>query len=233
MPVSVMIDIIIAAALIVFAALGWKRGLLRTLSELLVVAVAVLLAGQIANFAAPKVVDTFLRPQAHKAIEKRVDQLEPEDALSYETLEGVLEGIPFVSDHVGELLADMCLSVQDKLLEEGHALLLHTALELADMVLDGVVCNLVRSIIFSVCFAALLFLLRLAVKMLNLTFALPGLKQANEVGGMLLGLGKGLVLVCLVVWVLDLAGVLTADMMDESLLLRLAAGITSAVGTGI
>lgn len=235
MPVSVMIDVVIAAVVVLFAVLGWKRGLLRTLSELLVVAVAVFLAGQIANFAAPKVVDTFLRPQAHSAIEKRVDQLdaELEGRSSYEKLEGVLEGVPFVGNRAKDLLADMYLTAQDKLLEEGHDLLLRTALELADMVLDSVVRNLVRSIIFAVCFAVLTILLRVVVKMLNLTLELPGLKQVNEVGGMLLGLGKGLIWVCLVVWVLRLAGVLTADTVEESMLLRLAAGITGALESGI
>ena len=60
MPVSAIIDLIIAAALLLFAYLGWKRGLIRTLSELLVVVLALFLANQIANFAAPEVVDKVL-----------------------------------------------------------------------------------------------------------------------------------------------------------------------------
>lgn len=227
MPTSVIIDIIIAAVLILFAWLGWKRGLLRTLSELLVVVVAVVLANQIANAAAPKVVDTFLRPAAHEAIEAKVDSLDPGgQLLSHDSLASVLDGVPFVGEHVKGLLEDKIISAQDQALAEGRNMLLNIALDLADTVLDGVIRNLVRSVIFALCFALLTILLRLAVKMLNLTFSLPGLRQLNEVGGMLIGLGKGTVIVCLAVWVLALAGVLTEEVREGSYLLGAAAGLT-------
>lgn len=233
MPTSVMIDLAIAAVLLFFAWLGWKRGLLRTLSELLVVVVAVFLANQIANTAAPKVVDTFLRPAAHQAIEEKIAALEPGvQGASHESLRGLLDGVPFIGRQAKETLADQIYAVQDQALAEGKSMLLEVALDLADTVLDGVVRNLVRSILFAVCFAAAVFVLRLLVKMLNLTFSLPGLKQLNELGGMAIGLGKGLVIVCLAVWVLSLSGVLTEAVREESVLLGLADGIMKSAGNG-
>lgn len=225
MPTSVIIDLIIAAVLILFAWLGWKRGLLRTLSELLVVVVALFLANQIAGAAAPKVVDAFLRPAAHEAIEAKVDSLDSGQLLSHDSLASVLDGVPFVGEHVKGLLEDKIISAQDQALSEGRSILLNIALDLADTVLDSVVRDLVRSIIFILCFTVLSILLRLAVKMLNLTFSLPGLKQLNEIGGMLIGLGKGIVIVCLAVWALSLAGVLTEEVREGSYLLGAAAGL--------
>ena len=232
MQTSVIMDITIVAVLAVFAYLGWKRGLIRTLSELLVVAVAIFLANQIANFAAPKIVDSYLRPAAHEAIETRVAALDTGEIVSRESLKDVFDGIPLVGERAGELLADTMLSAQDQVLSEGRSLLLHVALDTADTVLDGVVRNLVRSMVFALCFGVLTFLLRLVVRMLKLTFSLPGLKQINELGGMLIGLGKGLILVCLAVWVLSLAGVLTEEIREGSVLLELAAGITKVSGGG-
>ena len=225
-----MIDIVIAAVLLIYAVLGWKRGLIRSLAELAVMIVALLLANQIANAVTPGIVDNYLRPAAHSAIEDRVDALALEtgdQALTHETLEGVLDGIPFVGDSIKGLLADRVFSAQDHLLEEGRSLLLNTALEMADTVLDSVVYDLVRSLLCALCFAVLSFLLRLVVKMLNLTFSLPGLKQINELGGLLLGVGKGLLLVCLGVWVLRLTGVITPEMAEGSLLIGAFSTLTA------
>ena len=47
-----MIDVVILVVIGVFGALGWRRGLLRTLSELAVVALALFLASQISAVAA-------------------------------------------------------------------------------------------------------------------------------------------------------------------------------------
>ena len=120
MPTSVMIDLAIAAVLIFFAWLGWKRGLLRTLSELLVVVIAVFLANQIANAAAPEVVDTFLRPAAHEAVEEKIAALEPGvQGASYESLRGLMDGVPFIGKQAKESLADQLFAVQDQALAEG------------------------------------------------------------------------------------------------------------------
>ena len=214
-----MIDIVIAAVLILCAVLGWKRGLIRSLAELAVMIVALFLANQIASAVTPGIVDNYLRPAAHSALENRVAAIEPGNQLSHETLEGVLDGIPFVGDSVKGLLADRVFSVQDQLLEEGRSLLLSTALEMADTVLNGVVYDLVRSLICALCFAVLSLLLRLVVKMLNLTFSLPGLRQINELGGLLL--------VCLGVWVLRLTGVITPEMAENSLLIGAFSALTA------
>ena len=68
MQTSVMIDGIIAAIFLLFAWLGWRKGLFRTLAELAAVVIALLLSVQIAGAAAPEIVDRTLRPAAHAAV---------------------------------------------------------------------------------------------------------------------------------------------------------------------
>ena len=78
-------------------------------------------------------------------------------------------------------------------------------------------------------FMILTALLRMVVKALRLAVKLPGLKQLDELGGLLLGVGKGLLLVCLGVWVLRLAGVITPEMTEESVLIGLFSAWTAGL----
>ena len=68
MYLSVIIDAAALAVLILFARKGWRRGVVRTLSELIVVVLAMILAGKIADVAARQAVE-YMRPAAHAAAE--------------------------------------------------------------------------------------------------------------------------------------------------------------------
>ena len=219
--------------MVLFAYLGWKRGFFRTLSELAAVVVALFLASQIANAAAPALVDRFLRPAAHEAIAVQLDAMWEAGTLDGgDLLAGVremLEAIP------NQFIRESALGI----LEEGglctgisytKAAALDLGRKAVDAALDGVVCNLVRSLVYAVSFAVLLFLLRLAVRALNLTMKLPVLRQLNEACGLLVGAGKGIILDFLGVWIAWMAGLLTAELVEGSLLLRLVARCLGIAG---
>lgn len=224
MSISVMIDVVIAAVLVLCAAVGWKRGLIRSLAELSVMVVALFLANQIASAAAPVIVDRTLRPATYAAIEQQVDKMMAEDisvTTPVEELLRVVDGIPnsFVREHVRSLVEDMGLSTVRQASYSAQETLLRLGYQIADSALDGVVRDLVRSIVCAVCFAILTAALRMIVKALRMAVKLPVLKQLNELGGLLLGVGKGLLLVCLGVWVLRLTGIITQEMAEKSLLI--------------
>ena len=220
-----MIDFVIVAVLALFAVLGWKRGLVRTLAELLTVVLALVLSTQIAKAAAPVIVDKTLRPTTHAAIEQRVDEIiadaSPEISPVRE-LERVVEAIPntFIREQAGRLLGEVDTAVEEAIVPTQDRLT-EAAKDIADAVLDGVVRELIQSILCAVCFMILTMLFRLAARILRLAEKLPGLRQLNELGGALLGLGKGLILVCLVLWVLRSTGIITPEMAEDSLLMGL------------
>lgn len=227
-----MIDLVIAAVLVLCAVLGWKRGLIRSLAELAVMIAALMLANQIANAAAPVIVDRTLRPATYAAIEEQVDKMMAENISGItpaEELLRVVDGIPnrFVREHVRGLVEDLGLPAVQQAGYSAREMLLRLGYQLADTALDGVVYDLVRSVVCAVCFAVLTMLLRLAVRALTLAVKLPGLKQLNEFGGLLLGAGKGLLLVCLGVWVLRLTGVITPEMAEDSLVIGLFSAWTA------
>lgn len=235
MNISVMIDIAIVLALAIFAALGWKRGLIRSLLGLTVVAVAVILSTQISKTMAPKLIDQYLRPATYAAIEKRAEEISRgEAASSIEemrwNLERVLDAIPssFIREQARGALDDV-LPLGEPL---GGALL--TPLEelgrdMADAVLDTVVRDVVQSVLCAILFAAISFLLRAAAKVLRIAEKLPGIRQLNELSGALVGAAKGLILICLAVWVLRQTGVMTQEIAEGSV----ALGFLPAWITGI
>ena len=209
-----------------FAVLGWKRGLVRTLTELLTVVLALALSAQIAKTAAPVIVDKALRPATYTAIERRVDEIMTEagpDISPVKELERVMEAIPndFIREQAGRLLEGLDNAVEEAMVPtQDH--LTRVAKDIADSVLNGVVRDLIQSILCAVCFTVLTVLFRLAARILRLAEKLPGLRQLNELGGALLGLGKGLILVCLVLWVLRHTGMITPEMVESSLLMGMA-----------
>lgn len=231
---SVMIDIVIAAALVIFALLGWKRGLVRTLAELLVVVLALFLSTQLSKAAAPVIVDRVLRPATYTAIEQRVDDLAAENTAELSpvgTLEQVIDAIPndFIRERAQGLLEDVS-DAADQALAPTQDRLERAGKDVADAVLDGVVQDVIRSVLCAVCFVVLTILLRLAVRVLRLVEKLPGLRQVNELGGLLVGVGKGWVLSCLTVWILCQAGIITRETAEGSVLVGLLFGWTGLFG---
>lgn len=234
LPVSIVMDIAIAAVFVLFAALGWKRGLFRSLAELAAMVLALLLASQIAAAAAPEVIDRVLRPAAHRAIEARVDEMTAESVSAVapgEELARVVESIPnrFVRERAQGLLeslegADLLTPAQDQLEQAGK--------EIADAVLDGVAYSLVHSIVYLIAFMVLTALLRLVVRLVSAALRLPVLRQFNEAGGALLGMVKGAVVICLAVWVLGRTGAVTPEMAEGSILFAPLAERLGAFGTG-
>lgn len=236
MNISVMIDIVIAVVLIAFTAAGWKHGLIRTLVGLAAMVLAVGLSSQIARAAAPEIVDRYLRPATYAAIEERAQELaKGEEVSSVEDLRRdlsqVLDAIP--NDFIREKAQDTV----DGLLPQGEALggallapLEELGRDMADRVLDTLVQDVLRSILCAALFVILSTVFRIVARTLRIVEKLPGVRQLNELGGALAGLAKGLVLVCLALWVLCHIGVITPEMAEGSIVLGLLPGWIAGTG---
>lgn len=231
-----MIDIVIAVVLIAFTAAGWKHGLIRTLVGLAAMVLAVGLSSQIARAAAPEIVDRYLRPATYAAIEERAQELaKGEEVSSVEDLRRdlsqVLDAIP--NDFIREKAQDAV----DGLLPQGEALggallapLEELGRDMADRVLDTLVQDVLRSILCAALFVILSTVFRIVARTLRIVEKLPGVRQLNELGGALAGLAKGLVLVCLALWVLCHTGVITPEMAEGSVVLGLLPGWIAGTG---
>ena len=238
-----MMDVVIAAVLIIFAAAGWKNGLIRSLVGLAAMILAVVLSAQLSRAAAPELVDRYLRPATYAAIEERAEELSAgaeelsagAEVSSMEELRQnlyqVLEAIPndFIREHTQGAL--------DSVLPPGETLggavrmpLEELGRDMADAVLDTLVRDVLQSVLCGVLFVVLSIVFRLAARVLRIVEKIPGVRQLNELGGALAGFGKGVILVCLAVWVLRQTGALTAEMAEGSLVLGLLPGWISGIG---
>lgn len=237
MHISVMIDIVIAVVLILFAAAGWKNGLIRSLVGLAAMVLAVALSTQLARAAAPKIVDRYLRPATYAAIEERAEELSREAGASSSVEElrrnlyQILDAIPsgFIRERAQDALDD-ALPLGEPI---GGAFLMpleELGKDMADAVLDTLVRDVLQSILCAALFVVLNVLFRLIARVLRIVEKIPGVRELNELGGALAGLGKGLILVCLAVWVLRQTGVLTPEMAAGSIALGLLPGWISGIG---
>lgn len=237
MHISVMIDIVIAVVLILFAAAGWKNGLIRSLVGLAAMVLAVVLSTQLARAAAPKIVDRYLRPATYAAIEERAEELFREAGASSSieelrrNLYQILDAIPsgFIRERAQDALDD-ALPLGEPI---GGAFLMpleELGKDMADAVLDTLVRDVLQSILCAALFVVLNVLFRLIARVLRIVEKIPGVRELNELGGALAGLGKGLILVCLAVWVLRQTGVLTPEMAAGSIALGLLPGWISGIG---
>ena len=235
MNISVMIDIVIAAVLLISTAVGWSKGLIRSLVGLAAMVLALLLSAQLSRAAAPEVVDRYLRPAAYTAIEERAEELSWEDATSIEELRWnlgrVLDAIPigFVREQARDAL-DEVLPPDVPLGGAMLAPLEELGKDMADEVLDTLVRDVLQAILYAALFVVLSLLFRLAGNIFRIVEKLPVVRQLNGLGGALAGLGKGLILVCLTVWVLGRTGVLTPELAEGSAALGLLPGWISGFG---
>ncbi len=218
-----MIDVSLVVLATVMAYLGWRRGLVRTLTELSAVTLAMLLSNQIAGAATPAIINNSLRPATHQAIEAQAAQLDLGSltSLGQLELEKVLEGIPseFIREQAKNLLEGLTPSLEDA---QGAAkdALVDAACQAADTVLDKAVYSVVLSALRTVTFIVLLSVFRIIARTLNLFAKLPVVKQANKFGGLLLGLCKGLLLVLVISWAVCALGFFDQETVEGTCILK-------------
>ena len=209
MDTAVIIDGIVAAALVGFIVWGAYRGLLRSVAGLVLIAAVLVGAGIFANKATP-VAAHVLQPVIEKGVEARVDEAlgTPGGVTPQEPRPG---GDPAEDDtpELADLLA--LLGIDDDpardILESARAQVRDAGVDLITAVVESVAESILHVALFTLAFVVLLILLRLAVRALDLVAKLPVLHTANALGGGAVGLIEGALAVFLAVWVLRRFGV--------------------------
>ena len=195
-------DIVIAGVLVLAAAIGAWKGLVKSLAGVVIVMVAFIGASFVANaFSEP--VAQWLGPVIE---EKILDKLATENTADAESM---LAAFHFR----GENLQQMVDEVLEKVKETG--------MDLLSAVSDSVAHSVAYAAVYLAAFLVLLVVVWLLMKPVYLLVKLPVLRTANALGGGALGLVWGALLVFLAVWLMQRFDLfLTADMVENSMLLR-------------
>ncbi len=225
MTTPVIIDIIIAAALVTFTVFGARRGLFRSLAGLLAVVVALAGAGIIASALSGPVANV-VTPLIAERIELQV-----EEALSVQTPgqmpEADLEA-PAANDDGGDititdLLALMGLDsdVRDSVAKQAEERVRDAGTSIAMAVVESLAQSIIYAALFILSFLGLSILLKLLIRAVDTLLQLPGLHLANRLGGGAIGLAEGALLLFLGIWVLRRFGVsFETDVVDATHILR-------------
>jgi len=211
----------VAAVLLGFLFAGAHRGLIRTAAGFAVLAVALIGAAVVANALTP-VLGRALRPAIEKRVELRIDEAiqevrpvkpqaggggaETEDGL---TLDSLLSLLGIDADPASSIAG----KAEDLIRDEG--------VDMMSAVIQSVAESVLHMLIFAVAFPALLVGLKLLVNVLDLAARLPGVHEANALGGAAVGLVEGALAMFLAVWVLRRLGVsFDTEAVEQTFLLR-------------
>lgn len=196
-----LFDIAIVVLLVVFAWRGASKGLVLSLCGLVAVAVAFFGAQFLSEkFCVP--VANIMRP----VIAQSFRGAEPKGLVTE-------QGLPTYT--VDELLE----SIQKEGLFEGFSSFLEQGVENDqveqekwDSPLDALASYLskgmAKALLFGLAFIGILLIWFLASHALDLACELPGLNEVNLIGGLVLGVAKGVLLTMVLVWLGQLAGLI-------------------------
>ena len=204
---SIIIDILIAAIVVIASLRGRARGFVLTLCGFLTIFVAFIGSLVISEFLAYPVAQ-LLFPAVEQAILTVLEQgaaIAPDELPIAAVLES-LHTVPFFAG-----LADMCQAA----LDDRSYLFTGSAVFAVSLFFSR---QLARIILFVLAFIAILIVWWIASHALDLAFRLPILSFFNRLGGLILGFGQGITL-CLILCWLFRDSYITADVIDGSFLL--------------
>lgn len=210
----IIIDLILAAVLVLFIWLGTRKGFILTLCSLLAVIVALVGANLISDALAPKVAESIqprLEQSIQESLEEKALEVSAEDGL------GVAEVLAALREKGGlyEWAADGlegALTTTPGLSES----IAHQAAVAASALAE----QLARGIIFSVAFLLVLVAWFFISHALDLVSKLPVIDSLNHTLGGVIGAVKGLIIIYIAAWVLcGLTGVISMETAEGTYLL--------------
>lgn len=216
----IMYDVIIAAVLLFFLWLGWRKGFVLTLCSLLAVFVALIGASLLSNALAEpaaKAVEPIIEARIQESLTEAIQSTE------FVAVDGGVaekpEELPLraVISHMKESkLYHGFADAFQKAVDSGVAQVTTNA---AKAMAHFVAVQIARTVIFAVAFIAVLIAWFFISHTLDLVARLPVLSTVNRWGGGAVGLVKGALVVFIAVWLLR-DSYLPAGAVDGSFLLR-------------
>ena len=213
---AVIIDVIVAALLLFAVVAGARRGLFRTLAGLVIVIVALVGAGLLADLCTAPVT-RVVRPAIAEHFEKKIDEAVSEPELTPPETDPAEPGDPREESpqelldklEAGRLL--QALGVDDtlsgSLAQQAQQTVHDTGVSIVSAVAQAMAESVIHAVLFVVFFLLLLVVLNLAAKAMDLLLKLPGLHFCNRLGGAAVGLLEGALLLFLAIWALRRLGV--------------------------
>lgn len=188
-----VLDIILVAAMALTVFLGYRRGFLRTMIQLVGWVAALVVALTLSTPAATFTFDTFFAKGIETQLTETFNGIAGEPSAM---LEGLVEKLP---SPIGTALENNphLLETLENLDESAADTAQSLAVSVANTVVRPLVVSLLQFLIFLVLFLLLLVVIRLLEKLVKPIRKLPLIRQADAILGAVLGALKGVVFVML------------------------------------
>lgn len=203
--------------------IGWTQGMVRGILSLAATILALLVATRVGTVVSATVVEQVIRPATYEAVMERVEELSLREIIisPMEKVERALDAIEndFVRGEAQKILMTLGLSTENA---DGMAkeTLMAVSGEVLDTVLYGAVSEIISALVCLLVYAVLSFVARPAIFVICKAFELPLLRQVNQLGGLAVGTVRGVILVLVAVWALQLFGLwITEETIAQSYLL--------------
>lgn len=209
----IVIDLILAAVLVLFIWLGVRKGFILTLCSLVAVLVALVGANLIADALAPKAAE-LIQPRLEQSIQESLEQKALEVGMDAADMDVDVLAILKEKGGLYEWAADSVRDVLDSsnFIPSAASIAANAAAALAE--------QLARGILFSVSFLLVLIAWFFVSHTLDLVSKLPVINSLNHTLGGALGAVKGVIILYVAAWVLcSLTGTVSRETAEETYLL--------------
>lgn len=186
---SILIDIAVIALIAVFAFIGYRKGLVKTLLNFAGVFIALIAAFYIASPLSSFVFDTFFIDRIHNGVNKAIVNS------AADTVTGAVAAVPdYIKKGAKALDINVEKVISDSDPESGVSFAEDVAETITQKVARPVVTRLLAIILFIILFVLLRVLIKVIANALNLVARLPGLNLANRTLGAVIGFAEGLLI---------------------------------------
>ncbi len=196
------VDIVLAVIFVLCVIIGWRKGFFRSFMDLASNIIAFFVAKIFSAELAPQIFGYYFEPAIFESLKERLavagssaaERVEtalesiPESLTGFMTLLGVDEE-NLVNSLSGELTGS-AESVADTLMTE---------------IISPIVTVILKAVIFVALFVIAVIILRLISKLLDKLAEAPFFKQANALFGLALGAVKGVIVVCVICFITEIA----------------------------
>ena len=209
-----VIDILLIIIIALCTWNGYKRGLVGGVAGILAIIISLLGASILSSAYAHEVVPA-LEPFVDGYVDSRKNQGAILERLGYGSTDYSLEDIleqdsSLRYDYAYEMLCDLGLHEKraEELAKDVVAVAAEQDLTMTDAIVS-VLCNTITQVMtLVVAFLLILILLVALANVGNLSFRLPNLENVDEIGGAVLGFGKGFLYCVLLCWLLSFLGLI-------------------------
>lgn len=186
---SILIDIAVIALIAVFAFIGYRKGLVKTLLNFAGVFIALIAAFYIASPLSSFVFDTFFIDRIHNGVNKAIVNS------AADTVTGAVAAVPdYIKKGAKALDINIEKVISDSDPESGVSFAEDVAETITQKVARPIVTRLLAIILFIILFVLLRVLIKVIANALNLVARLPGLNLANRTLGAVIGFAEGLLI---------------------------------------